>query len=136
MSVEIYGDSSNPRAIVIRSSHKAESIEFLTPLDYSLQVGVMSRPAGYAVAPHIHNQIVRTIEGTQEVLIIRNGECEINLFNIANEIDATISVFENDVILLAHGGHGITMKTDCEILEVKQGPYVQVSDKRFISEEK
>ena len=34
-----------------------------------------------------------------------------------------------DVILLAAGGHGMTMLEPTEIIEVKQGPYTGVEDK-------
>ena len=34
-----------------------------------------------------------------------------------------------DVILLAAGGHGLTFLEQSEIIEVKQGPYLQDKDK-------
>jgi hypothetical protein len=33
---------------------------------------------------------------------------------------------------LAHGGHQIEMQSDCEILEVKQGPYAGENDKTHL----
>ena len=41
-----------------------------------------------------------------------------------------------DVILLAHGGHEIVMNTECEILEVKQGPYAGPNDKTHLEIQK
>jgi hypothetical protein len=35
-----------------------------------------------------------------------------------------------DIMLLARGGHGFRMLEACEIVEVKQGPYVGEHDKR------
>jgi hypothetical protein len=34
-----------------------------------------------------------------------------------------------DVLLLAFGGHGFQMLEDCEVIEVKQGPYSGELDK-------
>ena len=34
-----------------------------------------------------------------------------------------------DVVLLARGGHGFEMLEDCEMIEVKQGPYAGEKDK-------
>ncbi len=39
-----------------------------------------------------------------------------------------------DVVLLAHGGHGFSMLEPSEMIEVKQGPYAGEQDKeRFAS---
>lgn len=38
-----------------------------------------------------------------------------------------------DVILLASGGHGFEVLDDCEMIEVKPGPYAEGEDKiRFV----
>lgn len=44
-------------AIIIRSDYKNEGIEFFTPDDFSQQLAYMNRPAGYKIAPHVHNKI-------------------------------------------------------------------------------
>ena len=38
-------------------------------------------------------------------------------------------LYKGDVILLSFGGHGFKMLDDCEIIEVKQGPYAGELDK-------
>lgn len=134
MSIDFYGDPGNPLAIVIRASAKIYGIEFYSPEHFPQQLGLMTRPEGYEVLPHIHNSIRRTISETQEVLVIRNGRCEISLFGTTNIVQQKITLEKGDVILLAHGGHGIRMLTECEILEVKQGPFVGAIDKtHFLS---
>ena len=37
---------------------------------------------------------------------------------------------KGDIIALFHGGHGLKMSTDCEFIEVKQGPYIEEIDKK------
>jgi hypothetical protein len=132
MSIEIFGSETKPRAIVIRGTHKIENVNFPTPTEFPLQLGLMLRPAGYEVKAHIHNQILRSIEGTQEFLLIRKGECTVSLYDETNINDIKISLVANDAILLAYGGHSIFMNSECEILEIKQGPYDQENDKSFI----
>jgi hypothetical protein len=129
MSAEFYGGEINPFAIVIRANSVVQGIKFFSPASYSQQIGLMTRPAGYKVPAHKHNLVERTIHATQEVLVIRSGACNVNLFNDENQILHTIKLFQGDVILLAHGGHEIIMETECEILEVKQGPYAGDADK-------
>ena len=131
MGVEFFGPKDSPRAIVIRQSAKAESIEFFSPTHFPQQIGLMSRPSGYLVPGHTHNEVRREISLTQEVLMIRKGRCEIFLFD-ENSEKTRIELTVGDVVLLASGGHSITMLEDCEILEVKQGPYLGPNDKTFI----
>ena len=124
-----FGEESRPSAIVIRADESVSGIEFFSPPDFSQQIGLMTRPAGYKVPAHIHNLVERKIEHTQEVLMIRRGSCEVILFNELNVVSHNIVLKVGDVILLAHGGHEINMITECEILEVKQGPYAGNMDK-------
>jgi hypothetical protein len=132
MAVEFYGGSERPSAIVVRAQEKVEGIKFFSPSDYSQQLGLMSRPAGYKVPAHIHNEVSRTITNTQEVLFIRNGQCLVKLFDKDLKVVDEINLATGDVILLAHGGHQIEMQSDCEILEVKQGPYAGENDKTHL----
>jgi len=134
MSIEYYGDESAPNAIVIRKDFETEGIKFFSPLNYPQQLGYMKRPAGHTVAPHRHNVIRRTIDRTQEVLFIRSGECVVTLYDEANVSTDTIKLSSGDIIFLAHGGHGIQMKTECQIIEIKQGPYLSEMDKTLIEE--
>ena len=131
MSIEFYGPETKPNAIVIRGTAKAESIEFYSPKDFPQQIGLMSRPKGYVVPGHEHNEVLRQITLTQEVLVIRSGRCEVTLLNPGSE-EIYIELIKGDVILLASGGHSIRMLDDTEILEVKQGPYLGPDDKTFL----
>ncbi len=136
VSVEFYGDELMPTAIVIRANERVEGIKFYSPESYSQQLGLMTRPEGYVVPAHIHNLVERTIRHTQEVLLIRKGSCSVTLFDEKNVQKSQITLMTGDVILLAHGGHEIVMNTECEILEVKQGPYAGPNDKTHLEIEK
>ena len=57
-------------------------------------------------------------------------------FNIFDNIDDDNKTYlesriaeEGDFIFLASGGHGFKMLEDCELFEVKQGPYCGDMDK-------
>jgi hypothetical protein len=92
----------------------------------------MKRPSGYRVPTHRHNPVSRTILNTQEVLMIRSGECQVKLFDDLGRVIHTVNLFTGDVILLAKGAHEVFMVTECDILEVKQGPYVGKEDKTLL----
>lgn len=117
-------------ALILSSTFSGEGIHFFTPETFSQQLGYMNRPCGYVVPPHDHNPVPRTIEWTQEVLFIKSGKVRLDLYapKSRNYIESHI-LTAGDVVLLAHGGHGLCMLEQSEIIEVKQGPYACEADK-------
>ena len=116
-------------AIILPASYRAEGIKFFTPDDFSQQLAYMNRPSGYVIQPHVHNPVVREVEYTKEVLFIRSGRLRIDFYDDdKNYLESRILV-AGDVVLLARGGHGFEMLEDCEMIEVKQGPYAGDKDK-------
>lgn len=116
-------------ALIIRHTFKKEGIEFLTPSTYSQQIGYMNRPAGYVIAPHVHNPVTREVQFTKEVLFIRSGKLRVDFYADDQTYLQSIILNAGDVILLAFGGHGFEMLEPTEIIEVKQGPYAGDADK-------
>lgn len=116
-------------ALIIRHTFKKEGIEFLTPSTYSQQIGYMNRPAGYVIAPHVHNPVTREVQFTKEVLFIRSGKLRVDFYADDQIYLESIILNAGDVILLAFGGHGFEMLEPTEIIEVKQGPYAGDADK-------
>jgi hypothetical protein len=55
-----------------------------------------------------------------------------DVFVEAYEKQMKILLSKGDVILLAKGTHSIEMISDCEILEVKQGPFIGAEDKTIL----
>ena len=121
-------------AIIVRSSFSAEGIEFLTPDDFSLQLGFMTRPKGYSIEPHLHLPVERKATYTQEVLLIRRGSVRVDFYTQEKEYLFSRVLTQGDLILLICGGHGFHAIDEVDIVEVKQGPYMADGDKeRFES---
>ena len=116
-------------ALVVRYSYSPEGIHFFTPPEFSQQLGYMRHPAGHEVIPHRHNEVERTVMRTQEVLFLRRGRCRIDLYGDDERHVTSVTLEAGDWILLAGGGHGLHMLEECELFEVKQGPFVGESDK-------
>ncbi len=55
----MFGDSII--AVIIYSGYHKNGIEFFTPNDFSQQLAYMNRPAGYKIAPHVHNKVQREV---------------------------------------------------------------------------
>ena len=121
-------------ALIIRHSFSSDGIEFLTPDDYSQQIGYMKRARGYVIPAHVHNPVAREVHFTREVLIIKSGRLRVDLYSDEREYVESAILEAGDIILLASGGHGFEMLEETEMIEVKQGPYAGEGDKtRFES---
>jgi len=115
-------------AIIVRNDFMADGIQFVTPPDFSQQLGFMRRPVGYQIQPHIHKRVERETTLTQEVLYVRRGRVRVDFYGDDEQFRESREIRAGDVILLSAGGHGFEMLEDSELIEVKQGPYVD--DKR------
>lgn len=115
-------------AIIVRNEFRPEGIQFVTPDDYSQQLGYMTRPSGYRIQPHIHLHVDRKATLTQEVLYVRRGRVRVDFYREDESYIDSCEIATGDVILLSRGGHGFEMLDDTEMIEVKQGPYLD--DKR------
>jgi hypothetical protein len=116
-------------AYIIRAGKSPSATTFLTRPDENLQVGFVVYPAGGAVPAHSHRPIQRTIMGTSEVVIVRNGRCAIDVYDKARRLVATRDLEAGDLVILLAGGHGFRMQEDTVLLEVKQGPYGGMDEK-------
>lgn len=120
-------------AYVIRAEAAPERTTFVTGDDANLQVGFVVYPAGGEVQPHEHLPVEREIVGTAEVLFVRTGRCQADLYDGKRERVETIELAAGDTIVLLAGGHGFRMVEDTVLLEVKQGPYIGLAEKERFS---
>jgi len=129
--IESISHNNSTIAIIIYNDHSIEEnkIEFVSPEDFSLQLGYMNRPNGYQIKPHIHNLVHRETTGTQEVLFIKKGRILIDFYSHEQTYLENRELSEGDVVLLCGAGHGITVLEEAIILEVKNGPFVPGFDK-------
>lgn len=116
-------------AYVIRADLSPSKTTFLTPDEFKQQVGFVVYPKGGVIQRHVHRSIPRQLIGTSEVLILRSGRCEIDIYNDARELVATRELRQGDIMLMVGGGHGFRMLDDTVFLEVKQGPYLGIDEK-------
>ena len=118
-----------PLAYIIRAEISPQQTTFLTPPQFKQQVGFVVYPAGGEIHRHVHRPLERHLIGTSEVLVVRRGRCEIDIYNNERELVATRELRHGDIMLMVDGGHGFRMLEDTVFLEVKQGPYTGVDEK-------
>ncbi len=118
-----------PLAYLIRATMSPAQTTFVTPPEFKQQVGFVVYRAGGVIARHDHRPLERHLIGTSEVLIVRRGRCEIDIYNDAREWVATRELGPGDIMLMVSGGHGFRMIEDTVFLEIKQGPYTGEDEK-------
>jgi hypothetical protein len=117
-----------PLALVVRAIPAPPGAQFVTPPDAGLQVGVLTHAEGTNIHRHKHRRIERQVSATSEVLLVRSGSCEVDVYD-DDELIATAQLSPGDVMVLLAGGHALRMLEDTVLVEVKQGPYVGVEEK-------
>ena len=120
--------------LILKSSYKKDCVHFFTPDNFSQQVGYLSHKKGNIVKPHKHKLHKREVLYTQEVLLIKQGQAKISLYDNERKFLCSRVLEEGDLILLCAGGHGLEMLKDSVMIEIKQGPYKGQEDKEIFSE--
>ena len=133
-AIENIVNGLEPIALIIRAQFDEPGIHFFTPSSFSQQVASMTHPKGKKIAPHVHNFLSRQVFYTQEVLIVRRGRLQVNLYSSDKKSLGNRILEAGDVILLCGGGHSFEMLEETSIIEVKQGPYLGVEDKTRIKD--
>jgi len=118
-------------AIIIRARYHSTGVKFFTPSTFSQQLGFLNHKKGNIIKNHAHNPVPREVIYTQEVLFIREGKLRVDLYGNSNRFITSRILEGGDLILLAGGGHGFEVLEDTSMIEVKQGPYAEVDDKRY-----
>ena len=119
-------------AMIIRDKNYPSETTFYTPNESTMQLGHVVYPKGGRIVPHKHLPLQRSIVGTPETLMVRQGKVEVELFDDAENLLVTTVLSEGDAILLLGGAHGFRMLEDAVLFEIKQGPYTGLREKEHI----
>lgn len=95
-------------------------------------VGILTfkHPKGSHFQRHTHKPVKRITPRLEECFIVRKGRIKINLYGPDKRYFKSIYLKTGQAFLTVAGGHEITVLEDCEMFEVKNGPYK--NDKVFI----
>ncbi len=134
-AVETIVDGLEPIALIIRADYDADGLHFFTPGSFSQQVAYMRHPKGKVIDPHVHNMVARQVLYTQEVILVRKGAVEVNLYSASRKFLTARTLTTGDLILLCGGGHSFKMLEETAMIEIKQGPYAGDNDKTRFEEQ-
>ena len=84
-----------------------KKVEFLNLQGNNLEVGFMKRDDKSNVRPHRHNNILRKVEGTHEILLFLSGEAEILFYELDGNLIKSLKVKSPCLVFFNGGGHEI-----------------------------
>jgi mannose-6-phosphate isomerase-like protein (cupin superfamily) len=131
VQIDPIGRNGTVFSYVVHTNDAPERTTFLTPDDALQQVGFVVHEAGAEVRRHYHLPLERKITGTPEVLVVRSGRCEMDVYDDEQQLVATRELGAGDVMIMVGGGHGFRMLEDTVLIEVKQGPYYGTEEKKY-----
>ena len=136
MNIKKILSKNNEIIALIVKKQNVESVNFVTPEDFPLQLGISEYKKNSKIKPHIHKKIKRVIEITQEVVYIEEGKVIVNFYDNEGKKFSSEILESGDIVFFVQGGHGFEILEDTKIIEVKQGPYLGVeSEKIFLGDE-
>jgi hypothetical protein len=128
-SVEVIRAGEQILCYVIQPEAGLTETTFITPPDARQQVGFIVYPKGGVIRRHAHRPLERHLIGMSEVLIVRSGCAEMDIYDDQHQRVATRELGPGAVVVLVGGGHGFRLLEDTVLLEIKQGPYLGPEDK-------
>jgi len=90
-----------------------------------LQVVALKHKKGEMVKPHLHAKRLRRIIHTQTCFIIRKGKVKIDIYNNNKKFIKSPLLNAGDFFISLAGGHAISYLTDAEVIEIKNGPFIE-----------
>jgi hypothetical protein len=121
---EIIQSNGQIYALIFRKSLRPEGVSFMTPDDYTLQLGLIGHSAGKVIKDHIHNPDIHyKVDTTQEFLYIEKGKVRVTIYTENWTELQKVELGAGDIFLTVAGGHGFEVLEDCYMIEVKQGPF-------------
>jgi hypothetical protein len=129
MNFECISDNNSILAYLIRNSENPDKTTFITTPDLNFQAGFIVYPNGSEIPRHFHHPVQRSIQGTSEVIVVREGACTVDIYTSTKELIASRPMEKGDIVIFFSGGHGFRITEKTILFEIKQGPYPGTKEK-------
>jgi len=121
---EIIAKNGRIFAIVIRSTFRPNGVNFMTPDDYTLQLGLLGHDLPRKIKDHIHNPAIKyKVDTTQEFIYVERGKVKAVIYDMDWSTVREVVLNKGDIILHVYGGHGFEILEPSYLIEIKQGPF-------------
>jgi len=109
--------------LIIRSI--PEGSNPLTEEKEPLQLVTLRHPLGTNLKAHKHAPQKRITETLQECLIVKKGKISIKIYDQEDKLFQNTVLSTGDAYIVMNGGIEINFLEESEILEIKNGPFVE-----------
>ena len=120
----------NNNVIAIRIKKFKNGITPFTDPNEPLQLVLHKRASGEYTKAHSHAPKKRITEKLQECLVVIKGRIKIDFYTPDKKYFKSIYLSSGEIVIFVSGGHGVHILKDSEIIEIKNGPFIE--DKIFI----
>ncbi len=120
--------------IIRHDSLWQKGLNFFSKDEEFIQVGTWGYELDKTLKAHSHNEVVRQVPKTQEVLFVKQGKLSAKIYGKDDDFVAEVEVLAGDLIIMLEGGHSYKILEDnTQVLEIKNGPYVgaELDRRRF-----
>lgn len=90
-----------------------------------LQLVTLKHPKGKYLVAHSHKPTPRQTEKMQECLIVKRGKIKVDLYGTDKKMFKKLTMKTGDLLILLNCGIGIHFLEDAEVVELKNGPFVE-----------
>lgn len=101
-----------------------EGTKPLTEENLALQVLGLKHSKGKVLAAHAHKPVSRTTERLMEMLLVISGKIKLDIYYQKEFIESVVLSAGQGALVL-DGGIGIKILEDAEMLEFKNGPFIE-----------
>ncbi len=100
----------------------------ITDTESFLQVLTLNYKKGHVVIPHDHKPKKRITTELNECIVIVKGKVRVKLYGGERKPVKQVILSTGDTFLYMRGGHSVHFLDDAELIEIKNGPFI---DDRF-----
>jgi len=116
-------------AKIIRLSDYKDGLDILTNKEDCIQVLTFNYRADHNMRAHKHIERHRTIQKTQEALVVLSGRVEVTTLGEDDKVIDVRILESGDTYVLFNGGVGYkVLKNGTKMLEIKPGHYLVTYD--------
>ena len=90
-----------------------------------LQLVTLKHSKGKYLSAHTHKPTSRTTAKMQECIIVKKGKIKVDLYGPDQKMFKKVILKTGDLLILLNGGYGIHILEDAELIELKNGPFVE-----------
>ncbi len=115
----------NKKLVAIKISKMPAGTSPVTDIGEPFQALTLKHPKGKYLLAHKHKPRRRVTTRLQECLVILKGKVKIDLYGPDDKKFKTVSVKAGEALLLTSGGYGIHVVENAEMMEFKNGPFLE-----------